>query len=121
MILNFLFSSYYKIFLKTKDDTPIFATVCMIIFVFTAWLLFILILLEKYNIWDLFTPTLIYIYIAINFIAMYFLFRFYKKEKVANILYLFEKKSLFVRNIWILISLLMLILPLVSNAVLLTK
>ena len=118
-MFNYLFASYYKLFLKTKDDTPIYASVLMISITIVAWFMFILGLLRKYNIYNAFTiQNGKYFIYPIMFALLFFLYRFYRKERVSRILKTFDEKSLILKYIWAAITIIMLILPIVSSALL---
>jgi|SRR6266536_212058 len=121
-MLNFLFISYYKIFLRTKDGTPIFAAVCVLSLVIVLWLFLPLIIIKKYSEYNIFsTAAFKYYYIIVHLTLIIFLYRFFKKEKVNKVLALFESKPIFFKRFWFLLAVFAFLVPTVSIPFLLTK
>ncbi len=122
-MLNYLFATYYKLFLKTKDDIPLFASVNMMTIIFMGWFLLGAILLRKYNVYDMFSTstTVGKIFCIILYLSILFILnRFYRKN-ATRILEAHNNKSAFLRGLWGVLSVLLLIIPLVLCAKLLTK
>lgn len=122
-MFNYLFASYYQIFLKTKDHTPVYASVCMMALIFIGWFFVGVILLRKYNVYDMFPTSTTggKIFCIILFLSILFILnRFYRKN-VTRILEVYNEKSAFLRGLWTYLSIILLIIPYVLCAELLTK
>ena len=106
-------------FLRKKDDTPVYASVLMISITICVWFLLILGFLKKFDIYNAFSnPASEVFLVAIYFVLLFFLYRFYRKDRASKILKEFDEKSLFFKNFWTAITIIMLILPIVSTALL---
>jgi hypothetical protein len=122
IILYGLFISFYKMFLKTKDDTPIFASVCMVSLTIIVWLFFILIVVIKLNDSRLFFDSLAKcIYIIIHLALILVLHYFFNKERVMKIRLAFEAKTRQKKRIWYFSTLLSFVCPMISIGFLLKK
>ncbi len=121
-VLNGFFFGYYKLFLKTKDKTPIFATVCTLSLLIIVWAFFILIIVIKLGGYNVsFNSAAKYSYILVHLLLIFGLYHLFNKERVRNILLSFETTSASKKRIWFLGSLIMLVVPLISIAFLLKK
>jgi len=118
-MINYLFACYYKLFSKTKDDAPVYASVLMISITICVWFLLIFGVLKNYDIYNAFSnPANKVFLVAIYFALLFILYRYYRKDRASKILKNFEEKSLFFKYFWSVITIIMLILPIVSTALL---
>lgn len=121
-MLSFLFINYYKVFLRTKDGTPIFAAVCVLTLVIALWFFLLMIILKKYSEYNIFsTAAFKYYYVIIHVTLIISLYRFFKKEKVNKVLDRFETKPTFFKKGWFLMAVFAFLIPTVLIPLLLVK
>ena len=121
-ILKNLFIAYYKWFLRIKDSTPIFGSVCLLsISVILFCFLILIIFLKLFNSHILFGTESKFIYITIHLFIIFILYRYFKKERVEEIFIKFQKKSLPIKRIWYAIGIVGLFGQLFAIMILLKK
>ena len=126
MIFKNIFSSYYSFFLTKKAEGPIYATVNLLAIALSVWSLFIGVLIKRYNGFNLFLiPNFAFFYVAFILLLIFFLYKFYTKEKemvkINNRVKVFNAKTKIDNFFWNAISFTFLILPIILTAALLSK
>ncbi len=124
IFLKNIFSSYYSFFLQKKSVGPIYATVNLFAIALSSWGLFIMYLIKKFNWFDLFSiPSIKFFYVAFVLLLIFFLYKFYTKEKIKinDRVKVFNTKTTFNKVLWNTISFTFLILPVVLIALSLNK
>ncbi len=121
-MLNILFACYYNFFLKTKDNTPIFASVYMVSLLIVVWFFFFFILIMKTGTQNIFSnPISKYIYAVMHLILIALLYRFYSTGRVNSVIASFNDKSIFNKKSWFVFSAFLLVFPVVLIGFLLKK
>lgn len=121
-MLRYLFISYYKLFLRTRDSTPIFAAACALSLTIILWILLVIFILNKFISLSILSTSLIeYFFIALYLMLIFLLYRFFKKDRVDNMLEWLESKPSYFGKISILVAILTIIIPFISIGILLKK
>ena len=121
-MFNYIFISYYKMFLRSKDDMPTYGAACFVSLVIIGWLFFLTISISKLFDYKItFTTSSKELYVILHILLMILLYRFFRKKEQLGLLDSFENKSIFFQRIWYFVSLTILIVPYILIAILLTK
>lgn len=119
--LNKLFIVWYNIFLKTKDGTPIFASVCMITISIQLWFFVPFALLKRLEIFNFLANNGIkVIYVLMYLICIIILYNYFKKNRIDDYLNLFKNETHQWKIIWIVIAITLLLCPLILIALILS-
>lgn len=119
---NNVFASSYNFYAKFKREAPLGSSVCVIFVCQMTLLFFIIAILKKITDADL-TWLHPYAYYCLPLFVLWLviLFRYYRKDRVQEILEEFNKKNTSAKRIWGILALASFIIPITLTAILLTK
>ena len=107
-----IFISYYLMFIKSKDKTPIFAAVSVLTLVFVGFFFLMVLFLKKRYAVDLTGVRGFGIYyVAGHLLLMAFLFWYYKRKDIVNMRFVFEESKINYKIFWKILSMVILLLP----------
>ncbi len=120
---NNIFASSYKYYSGFKYESPVFNGICIVFVCQTTLLIFILILLRKFTVINVFAFLSSKLYfLPFLFIWFYLLNRYYKnKERIAAVIKTFESKSDNFKKLWGAITIVSFVSPVIISAFLLKK
>lgn len=119
---NNIFASSYIFYSKQKNGTPLFTSICLVVACQMLFLFFLIILFKTLDIIDIFgmLPSKYY-FLPVLLIWFIILIKYYSKEKVRAIMISFEEKTMWEKKFWGILTLISLIVPVITIALLLKK
>lgn len=126
MFFKNIFSSYYSFFLANKAEAPIYASVNLLVIALSIWILLIAGVIKRYNGFNIFiTPGFAIFLVVFMLFLIFSLYKFYTKDKemvkVNDRVKVYNSKTRINKFLWDTISFSFFILPIILNAILLSK
>ena len=113
--MNNIFISFYEMFIKSKDGTPIFAAVCVFTLILVGFFFLIVLFVKKYYLYDLTgMPGFTLCYMAGHLLTLILLYRHFQRKNIDDLVTSFDQKAEIVKTLWLVFSLFILTLPIIT-------